>query len=473
MMKKRRMPFPLYNAALCALAVLAAVLLCLCVQAAEDRYYLKWDVSPDGMTILSDYTLARLAALDQDVTLYSVHTPGVSSTVYDRQMETMRRMASVCSRVTVAEIDPISQPQRLLALSGDLSAVRDGTVFVQNGEGMRIIRIDPDSFVFSRTLDGELYTIYCGEARLIGAIDQVCTDSPVSAWFIAGHGEASETDCAQLALQMRAMGMEVSGGTLSLLDPRPGDVLLLLGPQNDFTEAEAQRLLSLTDSGVHLLIACGADTPFASLPTLASMLDVLGLSFRPGWVVENVAESRFYVDRPELLSPALAEPRDGLEALPGRLILPRACAMGAPALRPGITAEDLLITSGRAVLRADPAGDAYAASPADVSGQMALAQLFETEQAQILALASDEMLRDDAGVLDVSENLSFLAACLANMTDRGDGATLDAGVKRIPAQLIAFDSAQTRQWVSAVLLFALPTAIVLVMAAVLLKRRRL
>ena len=76
-------------------------------------------------------------------------------------------------------------------------------------------------------------------------------------------------------------------------------------------------------------------------------------------------------------------------------------------------------------------------------------------------------------MLDASENLSFVAACMEHITDSGEGATLEAGVKQLPTQLITFPNQQVQQQVSLVLLLALPTALTLIMLIVVLRRRRL
>lgn len=476
-MRKSGLPFGVYNVLLCVLVVCAVVLICLCAEEAEQRYYLKWDVSDDRITALSDYTLSHLAALEGDVVIYPVYTPGTSGSLRDLQSETLMRMASVCDHVTVETIDPDTQPQRLLSLAGESEGIPDGTVLIHSLETGRTVRLDPDDFLFSRRLDDEIYTIYCGEALLIGAIDSATAPHPATAWFVTGHGEAAQEDCAQWSLQLQAMGFGVSGGALGIIRPGAEDVLMLLDPRSDLTRNEAQQLIAFLDGGGKLIIACGADTPLDRLPELNAVLDLYGLGYQAGWVVESRDAADRYVDRPELLSPALAS-ASVMEALPGRLILPRSCAVAAPSLRPGVTAETLLVTSPSAVLKRNTDGDAYTFDDGDVSGTMPLAVLASSGEMRILQLASADMLRDDQAlkgttVLDASENLTFTAACLKAMTGGDIDLTLAAGVKQLPAQLITFDSQQTRQRVSVLLLTVLPGSILLVMVAVLLRRRRL
>ena len=184
------------------------------------------------------------------------------------------------------------------------------------------------------------------------------------------------------------------------------------------------------------------------------------------------------MDEPALLSPILAEGNNVLDALPGRLILPRSCALATPALRPGTTAKVLLTTSDQAILKKDVNATSAAHAPGDESGCLPLAILAECGESHILQLASAQMLLtgvEGAGshILDASENLSFIAACLEHITDSGEGATLEAGVKQLPTQLITFPNQQVQQRVSLILMLALPVMLTLAMGGVVLRRRRL
>ncbi len=475
---KRTCPFGLYHVLLSLLTTAAAILLCLCAELAEERYYLKWDVSSTQVSRLSDYTLAQLEGLTEPVTIYPVYTAGSTLSLKDLQTETLLTMRLASSMVKVETIDPVTQPQRLQELAGDIANVAEGTVFVRNEAGTRVIRLNAEDFLFSQRMEEDVYTIYCGEAMLIGAIERACAPEVPAAWFITGHGEATREECSRLTLQMQAMGLEVHSGALGIMAAQPGDVALLMDPQRDLTESEALALVDFLDQGGHLLLACGADTPWADLPQLQGLCQVYGLGFRDGWVVEDATATDAYVERPEWLSPALSADNGLLDALPGRLILPRACALAVPGIRPGITAHVLLTTSERAVLHENTTGDALAAAPGDISGQMLLAALFRLEKGSILQLASADMLRDrvettGTSVVDASENLALIACWLDEMTGQKGGATLDAGVKELPNQLIRFDSEQTRQRVSVLFLAALPVGLLALMLVVLLRRRRL
>lgn len=474
---KRMMPYGLYHFLTCLLAVVMAVLCCLVCERAEEKWYLKLDASPDKITQLSDYTRSHLEQLTEDVQLCVVYPSGYDSTLRDLQTETLSKMTAVSSWVHVETIDPVTQPQRVNALSGDAQGVENGTVFVVNQDGTRVIRLNPDVFLFSRTVLSEEYTIYCGEAQLIGAIDRACTDTPTAVWFLTGHGEATSEACAMLALQLRSHGYEVHSGAIGHIAPAETDILLLIAPQSDLTGEEAQTLATFLDAGGRMMIACGADAPLNRLTELQTLCSLYGLGFQAGWLVENTAETTRYVDAPEYLSPAMSDALS--EEITGRLILPRACVLTAPALRPGVTVETFLTSSERAILHSDVSGNAYETQAGDTSGQFLLGAMARKSNGMALCLLSssdmllDESLIGGASVLDASENLALAGWCVSSMSDAEETASLDAGVKRLAAQRITFDNERSRQRVSIISLTLLPGVLLLAMAVVLVQRRRL
>lgn len=229
---------------------------------------------------------------------------------------------------------------------------------------------------------------------------------------------------------------------------------------------------------MHLIVACDADRPVSRLTNLQALCDLYGLNFRDGWVVENPSETAWFVDEPGMPAPSLPSGNGVLDALPGRLILPRACALAEPELRPGVSAKVLLTTSDRAILKANKAATTYTAENNDKSGAVPLAILAHAGDTYILQMASVQMLlstaeADGAYVLDASENLAFLTARPEKMTDTGEGATLDADVKQLATQLISFDNQQERQMISAVLMGFWPGLLTVAMFIVLIRRRRL
>ncbi len=466
------MRFPLYNLLLCLLAVIFCILLCLCFQAAEDRWYLKWDLSPDRLSALSDYTTEKLKSLDTEVSVYLVHTPGTHSSLLDLVQETLSRMRSINPNLKTAEVNPAGEPQRLLSLNGS-TLVEEGTLFVRGSDGTRTVRILPSELLFSTRIGEEIYTIYTGEARVIGAVSHVSSPSAARAVFLSGHGETGEQDCTSLSLQLNAVGLRVITANLSNFTAEPNDVLLMIDPRTDLTEREQLMLADHLDRGGAFFLSFGSGTPVSGLSRLQAVCSLYGLGMEQGWLVENPLETQRYIDRVEWLNPRLEGDQSLADNLSGRLILPNAAALSSPLYRPGVTLERLLSTSGRAVLHRDSTGRADQSAEGDVTGGFLLgAYAGNSAGMRFLLLGSADMLRDGEW-LDASENLDLISSMLLRMTHQEVTYSLDAGVKRLPAHTIRFPNEQVRIRTSIFLLALLPCILLLTMAAVLIKRRRL
>lgn len=476
---KKTMPFALYRILACLLAACVFVLGVSVVTALEDRYYLKLDVSEGGVSELSAYTLEKLDALSDDVSVFTVWTPNNTSFLRDLQEELLKRMSSVCDKIRYRRVIPEQEPLLLASLNGSAEGIPDGTCFVSNPDGNRVVRLEADDFLFSRRIGEEQYTIFCGEARIIGAITAVCLETPVRAVFSAGHGEAGPEDCSRLALQLQAMGATVETGPFHMMELKTDDLLMIVDPQTDLTATETDALITFLDGGGKLLVAAGMETRPERLKNLCAVLELYGLGLRAGRVTEAPDMQAYYTEEPSLLSPMpQAMPGTG-KKLSGRLILPRACALTVPAARPGVTHTTLLETSAMAVLHADIAGDGTDVKPGDETGKLKLAVLSEnTADMRIFLLSSADALRDEPkttarfDLQDASENLNFLAGVIRSMIHRDVTWSLDAGVRQLPDRLIVFENEQVRHTVEILLMTVLPGTVMAVMAVVLLRRRR-
>lgn len=476
---KKTIPFSLFRVLSVIMAVLLFVLIVMGAERLEQKYYLKLDVSSSRLSSLSPYTRERLSLLTEPVTVWVVHS-GEEGFLRDLQTETLQKMSSVCSRLSFRFVDPIREPQLLRRLNGgDISGIPDGTCFAENAEKNRITRLEAKDFLFSRRIGEEIYTVYCGEACLIGGIADVCLETPVRAVFSLGHGEAGTERCSRLALQLHAMGLTVSDGSLLTLDLSPRDLLLIVDPKIDLTRQEAEKLLAFLQAGGKLTVAAGADTPVQNLTRLNGILDLYGLGFCSGLAEENVSASEFYSERTDWLSPA-AEPENGiLKEGMARPILPRSAALRVPGSRPGVVHQVLLRTSSEAMLHENPTLPNGEGSAENTVGSLILACESENSAGtRIFLLSSAEAFMDETtgdmpvSIQDISGNLPLISGVIRYMTDREVAYSLDAGVKQLPARLIVFENDAEKNTVSLLLCFFIPALVLLTMGGVLLARRR-
>ena len=456
-------------AALLTLALLLALNFGL--EKLDDAAYLRLDLSPDSVASLSERTLAELAALDTEATFTAARRTGAQTELGAMLDELLEKYAAESPLVRVRVLDPDLRPYEFTALNESGAVIADDTVFVTlNG---RTMRVNADQFLYARTLDGETYRLFCGDARFAGILAALRSGETRRAVFLTGHGETEASACQTAALSLSAAGLEVCSLPIAQADLTSNDMALLLAPQVDLTISEAKTLATFVDGGGALLLACDASADFARLKNFATLLDLYGLGYESGTVVESVGESERYIDTPDTLCP-IATDASICETLDQRLIFPNACAIAAPSFRAEVTTEALLTTSATAY-RKLAGGDLYTFEPGDASGRQTLA-LSATASGRIVLLSSVRALLDDgqvsgANLLDASDNLDFFTACAGWLTG-GDAIEGSTDLKVLPNNAIVFDDESQRETLTVWSVAALPTLVALVGVAVLLVRRR-
>jgi ABC-2 type transport system permease protein len=457
--------------------ILAAVILAnLALGLWEEHTGFRIDLSPQKITSVSGQTADVLKNLKEDVHIYPIYKAGTTSDIQRLMDETLDRYRALCAHILVETIDPATQPNRIAALAPEGGIVPEGSVFVTNADASRILRVSKDDFMYQRTLEGKVYTLYSGEIRFTAAVMNASASRTQVVGFLTGHGEIGPADCSVMKLQLEASGYSVITAQANAEALAGCDVLLLMAPQADLTEAETMALKKWLDAGGHMLAAYGAETPQDTLVNFGVLLDLYGLGFLKGQAVETTGNTDYYVDRPDLIKPIPAAGQKITDAIEQRLIMPAACAIALPGVRTGIETQTLLTTSAKAYRKADTSGDQYAFAAGDVSGTQVMALAATGPGSlRVILLASAEMLTDRAGItgadlLNASDNLKFLLASVNWLSGNG-AAAVNADLKVIPSHMMTFENERQKQ-IASVLAAALLPVITLIAGSIMALRRR-
>lgn len=473
---KKRLAHGGYATLATLIALSLLVLLALSLDALDACAYLRLDLSPDSLSDLGEQTRLTLETLSEDIHFYTIYKTGTATSLRALQEETLARYIALSPHILVENIDPALEPHRVAALNPSGEAVGEGAVFVANSGGTRVLRVREGDFLYNRTLEGKVYALFCGETRFTGAILNLTSADIPRVQCLTGHGETPRAAISTVEMQLRALGFEVDEADLNNGAPQAGTALFVLAPKTDLTDAEVHTLKAWLDAGGRMLIAYGADTPQEKLQNFATLLDLYGLGFESGYVVESASRPDAFVDLPERVKPGVL-PHPITENLTERLILPAACAVRVPDPRPGVETESLLLSSDRAYRKTDIAGNLHVFEPEDVSGRQTLA-LAATGAGgmRVVQLASVSMLMDESettggNLLNASANLEWVAACAQWLLGREE-IIASADLKVIPTNLVTFASEREKQLVSYAIVCAIPGVILLIGCAVTLKRRR-
>lgn len=464
---------------LIALLALAAVIT---INIGLDRLdrsaYLRVDLSPDSLGEVSDRTRAILTGLDEELSITVARSSGGESALGSLIDELLSRYTSLSDRVNVTYVDPAAAPYVIARFNPSGREVEENTVFLSNADGTRIRRVDASQLTYLRTLDGTVYSLFCGDARLSGMMMNLLSKDVRRAYFLTGHGEKALPDCGRFALSLSATGYEVSDLSLGAVTPTSSDLVIIIAPTADITSRESKALSAFLDGGGRLLIAYDAFTPQDRLQTLSALLDLYGLKYESGTTVESVSEKGGYIDSPVWLCPEISDESDVTKDITERIIFKDCCAIAEPRHITSFTTTRLLSTSPKAY-RKLVKGDLYTFEQGDASGRQLLALIREATReggARIAQIASVEPFLDDAtlgesNLMDCSANLEFLGAVVSRLAGE-EALNASAELKIIPNNLIAFSSGLEQSRVMALSVALPPTVILMVCLIVLINRRR-
>ena len=232
-------------------AVALAAVLLLMVNYLSYRHYQRWNWSRSGYYALSEKTVGLLKSLTNDVRAVVFFQP--NQDVYEDVRNLLKEYEYVSRRLRVEWVDP----DRDLARTEELMrryAVSDANVIVFDaGERMKyvsatdLVELDYQPLQYGRLPE---MAAFKGEQVFSSAIQSITQERPPVVYVMQGHGERDiedfgrNTGYSTIAQELRRDNMEVrklTSGTEAGI-PADCDVLVIAGPQKEFSEAEVELL---------------------------------------------------------------------------------------------------------------------------------------------------------------------------------------------------------------------------------------
>ncbi len=468
---------------LTVLVICAVAAINLAIGAAEEKWALKIDASPNSITSFTDETYQTLDALDQDVHVYLLFSKGDTSSLRTQLEEIAAKFRARSSHITVDTIDPDLEPNRVNQYKGDSTqALRSGSMIVTNADESRV-RLIPYSEMYSYTQNqqtGEIaVTTFNGESKLTQGIRFVTDENTPVVYFLTGHEEIASSYCGNLLKSLQADNIEVHDLSLGQGTAlKPGDTLVIAAPQLDITEAEYKQLQTFLDNGGRMLFAEDAQNDMSKTPNFVKLLGYYGIEFKDGMVVEDQSESGGWLLSPNYIVPKLdAEHAITKDAGSARLILPSARAIKRTEMPlSGWNYAELLTTSDKAYVKALTGDtDILTVGPNDEVGKQALSvavqyQPDQTKDTRIVAVGSVYTLVN-SDIYNSSSNSSFTRMALNWLINRQDNTYVRG--KAIADTALAIPNQGVLLGLSGIVVIAIPLIVLILGVIVFLKRRRL
>lgn len=345
------------------------------VKAVEDNWALRLDLSFNSLTHFSDQTKTALKELDKDVKFYVLASPGAEDS---RVMEVLDRYAAASAHVSVQVVDPDKNPGLANKFRDAQSTTSFGsnTVIVTNQDETRYkVYSYYDLVTLAMNQDTQQYYIqrYNFEKMFTQAMLHVTAENTPVVYLLQGHGEypiaylgALQTLLADNNYEVRELGVtdELGAGR--------NDLLLVLSPEKDLTDAERDTIIAYLEDGGNMLYAGDAGVG-NDLPNFNSLLGYYGVGFLDGMVIANLIDNtQYYPQQPAYLIPALGEHEITtplVEAKMQSIIVPQARAISLPAMDRGDFKVTPLLSSRAGSYLIDP-GDTARTSLAKKEGDI-------------------------------------------------------------------------------------------------------
>ena len=477
-MKKRVFRFPVILR--CAVAVLCVLMLQAGLYLLEQQGGVVIDLTPDALTDLSEGTQDTLSSLEEDVNIHLVFQADTASSLrqsLEILADSYAREAD--GRVRVDAIDPVTEPGRIRAFAESGKSIAEGSVIVTNSDESRFAVVyASDMYTYAMTSTGSYaLTGFSAEQKITAAVRTVTGDGAQQVYFLQGHDEAGLDDCTMLASRLESDNYAVADITLLQGESlQGGDVLLILSPARDLTDAEAAVIDQFLLEGGRMLLALDASLDVSSMPHFAALAERFSLTFEPGIVVEDERMTGYWMNSPLYLMPRLVTESEAMAALTEsqRVIVPGARAVSGPAIPlSGYTYQTLLTTSELAyICLLDSESIAYAEGMTRGAQQLAVSISHEEEstgaQMRAVLMGSLYTLLDNS-LMNSTYNLDMSMSVISYLAQR-------EAETAVPVRAVTDTSmpALTAQegWQMLAVTLVLPVLAMLTGAVVLIRRRK-
>ena len=417
---------------LCLFLVLI-VLLNSAMTALEKKHGWRVDYSFNALTTQSEATLEILAGLKHPVHIYALFTKGQED---GPLMELLDRYSAASELVTWEQTDAAANPGLMTKYRGatDSETVSADSLIVACEETGRFRILSPADFIsLSLNYEEGVYEI-AGlkyESEITSAIAYVTADTVPRVLIAQGEGELDENGTAVFSALLTNNRYSVRYVSLASADTEllPEDVLVLLSPTHDLSDASLRKITDFTAAGGSLLVTCDYTDPVAKMPNYASLLRSYGFLPKDGIVVASKAEPDTYYDdvRIDLLPQML--PADLTMSLvtagADTLLLAGCRAFGTPEQADRSLDTAVLLQSGEKSYLRDLSGGSLSMEQAadDETGPFALAlrarRITEAGSVSRAVILGSSTLLTSAQLHAMTDAEEFIMTCVQYLSGTG------------------------------------------------------
>ena len=296
--------FKTRHAGISALITIAVLAVLIIANVLVGELSLQADLTPKKLFSLTDETKELLDGLETDIDILALYEPGQEP---ESIMESVYEYERNADRVTVTVVDPDREPALVARFAEGDDPVSKGSIIVSSGPRFRVIKA-MDLYEVSYSQGQPQVLGQKVEQQITSAVAYVTSGRIPKISEIVGHNETTLASMGYGPLLTQA-NYEMSETSLVREGiPADADLVTLIGPRTDISEAEAAVLHGYLEDGGNLFVAVdpAAENAYPNLYALLAKWDIEAVN---GLVVETrknrlIAE---FGDNPFVFAPFLAD----------------------------------------------------------------------------------------------------------------------------------------------------------------------
>lgn len=386
---------------------------------AEKRVGLSVDMSGGKIYTLTTDTKKSLATLETEINIYPLHFPGNE---FSTTVEIARKFANENAHIHLREYTDHIGMQVTVA---DASIPLNKAGLLITNEDFSISKFIPESELYAVEAN---QTLVKTESKILSSINDIARGASAKIRLLSGHNEASVSEMSSFIQLLQQKNYEVDiynfGESPAKLDPKT-DLLLVIAPKKDLTEAEYSTVTSFLSQGGRIMffmeniIYNRMENEYfayvAGLEYFDMLFESYGIDFKENIVLSNDPEyinlrptSLLVLPDNHVLTKQLLENDE-------RVLVNESSSITLFSV-PGVTNTPVLHTDPSCYAKALISGSMiFAPAAEDETGSFVIATLAEKKGGgNIMLFASASLLQD--GAFSVTGNHSLLEACINYMT---------------------------------------------------------
>lgn len=254
------------------------------------------DISAGGLYTLGDSTKTLVSGLEKETVIYYLAQEGAEDSSVTTLLD---RYAELSGKLSWQLKDPAVYP----TFAHNYDDAAEGSVIVTCGDNYQVLDQD-DLYQYEYDYNtGGYNTSFDAENQITSAIRYVTSDTSPVIYLLKGHSESDLP--SDITDQLKQQNLTTQD--LNLLNeesvPEDAAALLMVAPQKDLTDHEAQLLSDYLAGGGQLMLF--TDLSETDTPLLDGILADYGLSPSGGLVVETDT-SMLYGGYPNVLLPNIS-----------------------------------------------------------------------------------------------------------------------------------------------------------------------